>query len=155
MLDRPEQWAAQYGIHLLPDELDWLRTRSSQLDIPTREAKHRLLVALRPECARCASGCCARRSSWDAAPPIPASAPLNGPGYTCPNSGAPLIHWQGHTLAERHGMRQPPGSEWEMIIPERRPAPGLPRPGGRCDGRARAALAGLVGYVPLLVGAPG
>jgi len=72
MLATPEEWAAQYGIHLLPDELDWLRTKSSALDVATRAAKHRLLLALRPErCPVCTWVLC-ERSSWDAAPPIPA-----------------------------------------------------------------------------------
>jgi hypothetical protein len=130
MISAPEDWAAQYGIHLLPDELDWLRTKSSALDVATRAAKHRLLLALRPErCPVCTFVLC-ERSAWDAAPPIPANAPLNGPGYTCPNCGAPLIHYQGHLAPERHLMRQQPGSEWAMVIPERRRPPGTPDPDG-------------------------
>jgi hypothetical protein len=101
----PESWAARYWITLTDDELRLLRTRKSELGQPERQLAYRLLLALRPEeCTYCRWPVC-ERSTWTGEIPIPAGTPNDGPGYTCPNCGGALIHYQGPVTPERHGFR--------------------------------------------------
>jgi hypothetical protein len=114
----PETWAAQFGITLTEPELVILRTRKRLLEDADRATAYRLLLALRPEsCPACQWVIC-ERSTWTGPIPIPADTPTTGPGYTCPNCEADLMHRQRHDTPDPHGFELAAGSRAYPIVAE-------------------------------------